>query len=217
MLAVPVLSYLQFAVLLDDTGHATFAPLSTWRGAMTDLPEVQAREVYDVVQGLTLDSSRGAPFLISRLPPSAPLSHTFQLSKLTDTGLSRTVQFDALFPAASSGSEPLLTAGNIGDGFFVYAEYLPAEQARLKFNFWGSSDAPASAVFSQDKQWRRLKIATDLANESLEVFLDDKSILKARAPVRADHFANAEAGLNHIGGGLTTPAFTGMIRNVSGL
>jgi hypothetical protein len=131
--------------------------------------------------------------------------------------LSRTVQFDALFPAASAGSEPLLTAGSFGDGFFVYAEYLPGAQARLKFNFWGSSDHPVSAEFSQDKQWHRLRIATDLTDDVLEVFLDDKSILKVRAPIRPDHFTSAEAGFNHIGGGLTTPSFTGMIRNVSGL
>jgi hypothetical protein len=215
MLTLDALPFLQLATILDDSGHPIYDPFSAWRTAATDLPEAQSRATHLQIGGM-LAASGIESFFFSRAPATAPRWQIFTLTKAAGTLLAREVKFDVVFPPAGLGSEPLLTAGNFGDGFFVYAEYLPGDRVRLKFNRWGLADT-VSAPMTRGNIPHHIGIRMDFADESIQVIVDGETAFHTRTPIRLDHLNNATLGSNHIGGGLTTPQFTGRISNVSGL
>lgn len=212
-LDLPILEFLQLVTIFDDSGHAIYAPFSSWRhGATVALAEADAETVYKLVHTSPEATRPSSTFFFSEVAPDAPTSRRYDMAFASNAQdlSTRVVGLDITFPITAVGVEPLMTSGFTGDGFFVYVEYLPEHMARIKFNYWGSSEVPSSQPFRLDDKLHRLKVVLRLG-ESVEVTLDGQNPIGAKVPVRVDQIHNTTLGENRIGGGLTTPKFTGKI------
>jgi hypothetical protein len=212
-LDVPILDFLQLVTILDDSGHAIFAPFSSWwHGSVFALERTDAQAIHKAVH-TSPEATRPSPtFFFSEVATEDPTWRRYDLEFAANARdpSTRVIDFDVTFPGTAAGPEPLMTSGFNGDGFFIYVEYLPDHMARMKFNYWGSPELPVTPPFPVDGKLHHLNVTMRLG-ESVEITMDGELAISAKAPVRMDQTHHTTLGENRIGGGLTAMKFTGTI------
>jgi hypothetical protein len=218
VLDIPILHFLQIAEILDDTGHAIFAPFSSWRHSATDLPEGEARRMHGLVENSAEGTRAGDTYYFSLAPVDAPPVRVYIVNLVHNAHkvAARDIDFDVIFPNSAGGVEPLITAGHPGYAFFLYVEYLPDDTACLKFKDWGSPTVFTSEPFSRAGRRHHLSVQLSI-DKGFSVVLDGIRILDGQCAIHPDQTAEAVIGANNIGGVLTTLKFTGKFTNVAGL
>jgi hypothetical protein len=208
-----------------------------WRVQLDDDIVLEAYQRFHPASRATLHLGKEVPPRADERPFSGEISHVRPADPSTAPRGTRfgvpardfdSVRIALSFPAREAGTqEPLVSAGDVGRGDFVFVEYLAAQRVRFGFDHWGKPTRYSEPVTIRASEPTVVEILLGSFSRELKaqresvgpvrVIVDGRVVWQFSTKLYPIEPEDVFVGQNPIGGSSSGLTFTGSISSVEWL